>query len=80
VAKAARPPSVPRRERRSLTLEEARQLLRFVERDPLDAVFVLGLAMGLRRGEILGLRWGDVSFEDRTFGGAPRFAAIRLGS
>ena len=65
VAKTVKPPRVPRAERRYLTLEEARHFLRVVRGDRLEAVFVLGLAMGLRRGETLGLSWKDISFDDR---------------
>jgi integrase len=65
VAKAVKPPRVPRAERRYLTLEEARHFLRVVRGDRLEAVFVLGLTMGLRRGETLGLRWADISMDNR---------------
>ncbi len=35
-------------------------------RDPLYATFVLAIAMGLRRGEVLSLRWSDVDLDDRV--------------
>lgn len=35
-------------------------------RDPLYAAFVLAIAMGLRRGEIVGLRWQDIDLENRV--------------
>ncbi|MDH6542033.1 integrase [Streptomyces sp. SPB4] len=34
--------------------------------DPLYAAFVLAVALGLRRGEILGLRWSDIDLGGRT--------------
>lgn len=42
--------------------DQAAQLLRTAReaRDPLYPAWVLGLCCGLRRGEILGLRWSDV--------------------
>jgi integrase len=53
-------------ERRALTVEEARRLLAVAAGDPCEAIFVLGLVMGLRRGEALGLRWDDIDIEART--------------
>src|SRR4051794_37237101 len=46
--------------RRALTAEEARALLDALSGDRLESLFVLALATGLRRGELLGLRWTDV--------------------
>lgn len=34
--------------------------------DALYPAFVLAVALGLRRGEILGLRWQDIDLERRT--------------
>ncbi|MDX3575897.1 site-specific integrase [Streptomyces sp. FL07-04A] len=34
--------------------------------DPLYAAFVLAIAMGLRRGELVGLRWTDVDLDKRV--------------
>nr|WP_249400979.1 tyrosine-type recombinase/integrase [Streptomyces sp. PKU-MA01144] len=34
--------------------------------DPLYAAFVLAVAMGLRRGELVGLRWSDVDLDNRV--------------
>ena len=48
---------------RPWTAEEARQFLAVSESDPLHAVFVLLILYGLRRGEVLGLRWQDIDFE-----------------
>lgn len=35
-------------------------------KDPLYAAFVLAIAMGLRRGELVGLRWTDVDLDKRV--------------
>jgi integrase len=45
---------------------EAQTFLRHVEGDPFEALWVLLLGSGLRRGEALGLRWDDIDFKDRT--------------
>lgn len=60
VAKSVRLPSMGRDERRALTPTEARKLLTELNGDRLEALFVLALTTGLRRGELLGLRWSDV--------------------
>lgn len=44
------------------TEAEAQQLLASVAGTPLAVVFALGLQLGLRRGEILGLHWEDVNW------------------
>lgn len=64
VAKAAKPPSLGRQERRALTAEEAQALLGALLGDRLESAFVLALTTGLRRAEILGLRWSDVDLKE----------------
>jgi integrase len=63
VAKAAKPPSLSRSERRALTYEEAGALLSAIAGDRLEPLFVVLLATGLRRGEVLGLRWADIDLD-----------------
>jgi integrase len=48
---------------RHLTPVESRALLRAVKGDRLEALFVLCLSLGLRRGEVLGLTWDDVDLD-----------------
>jgi integrase len=43
---------------------EARRFLSAADGDPLYPAFVLLLLYGLRRGEVLGLRWQDIDFGD----------------
>jgi integrase len=47
---------------RPWTADEARQFLAVSKSDPLHAAFVLLVLYGLRRGEVLGLRWADIDF------------------
>jgi len=63
VAKLVDVPGVPKYEPEFLAPEEARQLLRVVQGHRLSALFTVALALGLRKGEALGLRWKDVDFE-----------------
>lgn len=46
--------------------QEARQLLVAVKGTKLELPVTLALAYGLRRSEVLGLRWQDIDFENRT--------------
>ncbi len=68
---------------KSWSATEAQSLLRHVAGDRLEALWILLLGSGLRRGEALALRWEDVCFEGRTvsvsrslimFGGSPIMA------
>ena len=55
-----------RREGRSLSPEQARRLLAASEHRPLGITVQLGLYLGLRPGEVMGLQWSDVDFHLRT--------------
>jgi integrase len=44
--------------------EQARQLLAAVAGHRLEALYRVALALGLRRGEVCGLLWSDVDFEN----------------
>ncbi|MBO0728543.1 MAG: site-specific integrase [Acidimicrobiaceae bacterium] len=72
VARLVDGPRVPYRVVSVLTLDECRQLLGAARGDRLDAVYTLTVALGLRRGEVLGLRWVDVDLDRRrlTIGAA----------
>ena len=66
VARAVRPPALNRQERRAMTIEEGRRLVDALRGHRLEALSVCALTLGLRRGELLGLRWSDVDFEGGT--------------
>jgi len=54
----------PRRpELHTLSPDEVRQLLAFVEGTPRFALYALAVTTGLRRGELLGLRWDDIDLD-----------------
>lgn len=48
---------------RGLSVDQARTLLRFSQPDRLYALYVLAVYLGLRRGELLGLRWPRVDLD-----------------
>ncbi|MFI8916137.1 tyrosine-type recombinase/integrase [Streptomyces sp. NPDC053513] len=66
VAKLVEPPRAAVRDLSPWSLEETLEFLAASRRDPLYAAFVLAIAMGLRRGEIVGLRWSDIDLENRV--------------
>lgn len=53
-------------EGRTLTVEQARQLLDVTEHERLGAAWVLAMTVGLRRGELLGLTWDDLDIDSDT--------------
>ncbi|MFH8729577.1 tyrosine-type recombinase/integrase [Streptomyces termitum] len=66
VAKLVEPPRAAVRDLSPWSLDETLDFLAASRRDPLYAAFVLAIAMGLRRGEIVGLRWSDIDLENRV--------------
>jgi len=66
VARLARPPRIPHRPVSPLTVEQARIFLAAIRGDRLEALYLVALGIGLRQGEILGLRWPDVDLDGGT--------------
>ena len=66
VARLVDPPRQVRREVVPLTVEEATALLVEARQDRLHAAWVLLFTLGLRRGEVLGLRWSDIDMGGAT--------------
>ncbi len=63
VARLVDPPSVPQIEIVPFNAEESKKFLVAVEGDRLEALFVVAVGVGLRKGEVLGLYWGDIDLE-----------------
>lgn len=51
---------------RPLSEDEARAFLEAARGERFEALYVLAITTGLRRGELLGLHWDDVDLERRT--------------
>jgi integrase len=66
VAALTSTPAGPMAERRSLTAEQARRLLGAAKGDFLGAAWTTLLLLGLRPGEVLGLKWEDIDFNKGT--------------
>lgn len=60
---AAEPPRVERTEIDILAPDQVKTLLRALRGDALYPIAVIGLATGMRRGEIVALRWGDIDLD-----------------
>ncbi len=58
------PPRKIHKEIKPLAPEQARQLLDAAKGHPQEALFVLALATGMRRGELLGLKWQDINLDN----------------
>jgi integrase len=63
VAELASPPRPRRAEMQIWTAEELRRFLEHVQAERLHALWMLAASSGMRRGELLGLRWVDVDLD-----------------
>lgn len=63
VAEAVEAPKAERHRVRAMEPEDARRVLTAVVGTELEVPTVLALGTGMRRGEVLGLRWSDVDLE-----------------
>lgn len=59
-------PRAPKRSMRALSREEVGALLGAAKDDRLEALYVCAVSLGLREGELLGLRWEDVDLRQGT--------------
>ena len=55
-----------KQKRESMTVAQARALLDAAKGERLEALFVTAILLGLRPGELLGLRWRNVDFDGAT--------------
>jgi integrase len=60
------PPSLIKREMQPLDLDQARSLLAAARGHRLEMLLTLALTTGMRRGELLALRWSDIDFKTRV--------------
>jgi integrase len=65
-ADAVKAPTASTKEMNPLAAPEARRLLEAASGDRLEAFYVLAVHTGMRRGELLGLKWGDVDLDAGT--------------
>jgi integrase len=63
---ATDPVAYEKREARTFTPEQARRFLAMAEQDRLGALFTIALSLGLRKGEVCGLKFDDLDLEGRV--------------
>jgi integrase len=66
VADAVKAPQAHKKEVKPMTPAEVAALLSAASGDRLEALYVTAVHTGLRRGELLGLKWTDVDLDART--------------
>ncbi len=66
VCDLVKPPRIVSREATPLTLEQARVLLNKVREHRLEVLLTMAVVTGMRRGELLALRWANIDFERQT--------------
>lgn len=66
LAAKAKPPRPPKSPMRTLTADQSRALVRAAEGHRYEAVIVLALHTGMRKGELFGLRWADVDLRSAS--------------
>jgi len=65
-AKATVPPKLEQKDIRILSAAEQKQFMNAVKGHRLEALYLLALATGMRRGEIMALTWDCVDFKNRS--------------
>jgi integrase len=65
VASQVKAPPLGSQRRMGLDLAEAKRLLKVIDGERLEALYVLASATGLRRGELLALGWDDIDLGSR---------------
>ena len=63
--------------RKGWTVEEAKTFLAAISDHRLYALFHLGLVTGLRRGELLGLRWADIDLDHGAIAVVQQLSTVR---
>jgi integrase len=74
ISELVSPPRPDRQPMTTLTADEASALLVAADDDRLRALYVLALTTGMRKGELLGLRWRDVDLDGGSLRVQGRFS------
>jgi len=79
VTEAVKAPKQSRKEIPALTREQARVFLEAAKGDRLETLYVLAIHTGLRQGELLGLKWDDVTLDRGTLQVRRILSAVKGG-
>ena len=63
VSELVETPAGTHRPSHALTVDQVRAVLMKAEGDRLEALWILGFVLGMRPGELTGLRWGHIDFD-----------------
>jgi integrase len=66
VAELVDPPASIRKKHQAPRMDDLKRLLDATREDRLHAMILVALGLGLRRGEVLGLKWEDIDLVGRT--------------
>jgi integrase len=66
IASMLEPPRLQKKEMKVWTIAQVNTFLQFSKHSRYHPIFFLAAYTGMRKGEILGLSWNDVNFEERT--------------
>lgn len=80
VADAVDIPKLDRDEINALSPDETRAFLNAAKGDRLEALYVVAIHCGLRRGKILGLKWSDIDLDRKTLRVNRQIQRMRDGS
>ncbi|MBA2876378.1 integrase [Anoxybacillus caldiproteolyticus] len=61
----AKPPKVKSEEKTTWTVDEVNRFLNLIKNRSIEIPYFLAIFTGMRRGEVLGLKWDDVDFENK---------------
>lgn len=60
-------PKIQKYEAKILTPKQMSQLLELIKGDPIETAILFAIYYGMRKSEILGLKWSDINFEEKIF-------------
>jgi integrase len=63
--KNAKPPKVKSEEKITWTVDEVNRFLNLIKNSSMEIPYLLAIFTGMRREEVLGLKWDDVNFENK---------------
>lgn len=72
-----KPPKVPRYKSKILTKEQMKILLSYAKGSKYESEITLAVMLGLRRGEVLGLKFSDVDFDRHTISIERQVSTVR---